>query len=153
METKESVLTPEDRALLEELLLSQKRELRHARIGTVASLLLAAALLITLMILVPKAVAVMGSIETTIAQVEESLQDVDVLVDNANTLVEENLQGITVAVARISELDFDSLNDSVGELNSVSHKLNAVDFDALNQDIQNLSEVIEPLARFANMFR
>ena len=54
-----------------------------------------------------------------------------ILIENSNEMVENNTDAITETV----------------------NKLNNVDFEALNKAIHDLSAVIEPLARFASMFK
>ena len=114
----------DSRALLEELLRYQKKEVRHARLGTVISCLLIAALLLTVLIALPRAVTVLD-------HMEQSLQEIDTFVESADRVVSDNSGAVTEALG----------------------KLNDVDFDTLNEAIQDLSDAVKPLANFARMFK
>ena len=41
----------------------------------------------------------------------------------------------------------------LGNLELTTENLNTIDFDTLNTAIENLATVVEPLSKFANMFR
>ena len=73
--------------------------------------------------------SVLGNLETTSQQLasldlESMISDVDALVVSGQAGIEQSME-----------------------------KLNTVDFETLNKAIQDLSDVIEPLAKFSNMFR
>lgn len=111
----------DSRSLLAELTRSQKR---HIRLVTAVGAALIAALLITTLIILPRAVAVLD-------HMEQSLQEIDTLVSHTDRMVSEN-------------------TDAVGDALS---KVNGVDFEALNQAIRDLSDTVKPLANFARMFK
>ncbi len=81
--------------------------------------------------LIAKADEAMTEIQGTTTKFNLVLDQASVLIDNANTMVENNTEAITETV----------------------QKLNKVDFDSLNNAIKNLNDAIEPLARLANMFK
>lgn len=114
----------DSRELLAELARYQKKEVSHARLGTVVGILLMAALLVTLLVVLPRAV-------TLLNHMEQSLQEIDTFVEHADRVVSEN-------------------TDAVGEALS---KVNGVDFDTLNQAIRDLSDAVRPLANFARLFQ
>ena len=109
----------DSRELLAALLRSQKR---HAWVNTVLTCLLAA-LLVTVLIALPRALR-------TLEGVEQTLRQVDAFVENANEMVSANADSVTEAM----------------------EKLNGLDFDALNQAIGDLSEAVKPLANLARYF-
>lgn len=114
----------DNRELLAELVRYQKKEVNHARLSTVVGVLLIAVLLITLLVVLPRAVILLD-------HMEQSLQEIDTFVEGSNRVVSENSDGVAEALS----------------------KLNGVDFDALNQAIRDLSDAVHPLADFARLFR
>ena len=114
----------DSRELLAELARYQKKEVGHARLGTVVGILLMAALLVTVLVVLPRAVILLN-------HMEQSLQEIDTFVEHADRVVSEN-------------------TDAVGEALS---KVNGVDFDTLNQAIRDLSDAVRPLANFARLFQ
>ena len=63
-------------------------------------------------------------------QMQTLLTNVDSLVTNVDTLVTTNQDGLVEAM----------------------NKINAIDFEALNKAIRDLSAIVEPLAKFFNVF-
>lgn len=114
----------DNRELLAELVRYQKKEVNHARLSTVVGVLLIAVLLVTLLVVLPRAVILLD-------HMEQSLQEIDTFVEGSNRVVSENSDGVAEALS----------------------KLNGVDFDALNQAIRDLSDAVHPLADFARLFR
>ena len=114
----------DSKALLAQIARYQKKEVSHIRLNTVVGALVAAVLLVTLLVLLPRAV-------TLLDHMEQSLQEIDVFVENADRMVEENA---------------DAVADALG-------KVNAVDFDSLNKAIRDLSDTVHPLAEFARFFQ
>ena len=49
------------------------------------------------------------------------------------------------AATQLGELDINTLNKGIQDISQI-------DFKTLNQGIKDLSDVIQPLARFANLF-
>ncbi len=72
-----------------------------------------------------------AKLNTVADDMDALIAQAGVLIENSNAMVENNTDAITETV----------------------NKLNNVDFEALNQAIHDLSAVIEPLARFASMFK
>ena len=69
----------------------------------------------------------------------------------------ENLEIVTAQLADMELGDMirnvDSLvTTSQDSLEQMMAKLNIIDFESLNQAIRNLSDVVEPLAKFFNVF-
>ena len=101
-------------------------------------------LYICVLTLVPRAVKALGHAEELLSHGQETVanvdammkdltgvtKDLDALVGDVDTLVVENTENLTETIQKINDLDFDSLNHS----------------------IQDLSDVLEPLAKFFNLF-
>jgi len=146
--------------LLSEMLEDQKKLLRRANIAFYCMLTLIAVLLIAVLVLAPRAFALLEHMET-------SLQEVDQVVDSANSLLADNTQAVTEAVEKINAIDFEGLGDGINTLvtdadrlvsdntqavTEAVEKINNVDFEALNKAIRDLAAVVEPLAKLRNVF-
>ena len=74
--------------------------------------------------------------------------------------LQTTLTNLEVITAELAEADLGSMADNVDSLVTSSQagveqameKLNSIDFDTLNRAIRNLSDVVEPLAKFFNVF-
>ena len=86
------------------------------------------------------------------------------LVPQANAVLAQTqsvLGNLETTSRQLAALDLESMVSNVDDLvvsgqkslEQSMEKLNAVDFDALNKAIEDLSAVIEPMAKFAKMFR
>ena len=146
-------------AAVEKLLADQKKLLHRATIAIVAVLVLVGALLIAVLILAPRAAAVLQ-------HMEDSLVEIDTLVNNANSLVSDNTEAVGNAVNRINSVDFEGLNQGINNLvtdadklvadntqavSEAVEKINNIDFQRLNQAINDLADVVEPLAKLRNI--
>lgn len=124
--------------LLEELKDSNRKQANYGKwqfIFTCLSALCCVgifALVLSLMPQVQDLAAQMESVLTNLEDITTQLAETDLngMVDNVDALVNTSQQGVEQAMK----------------------KLNAIDFDTLNQAIQNLADVVEPLAKFFNIF-
>lgn len=90
-------------------------------------------------------------------QIEAILPQVDGVITQMQTVL-GNLEQTTQQLASV---DFGSMVSNVDALVSTGQeslqqtmeKLNSIDFDALNKAVEDLAAVVEPLSKFANMFR
>lgn len=125
-------------SLVESIERSAKQQARLARLQCILSGAAAAVLLVTAVIcctLLPKVKNIASDLETAMtnltavsaelesADLEGLVKDVDALVVTGEASVEKTME-----------------------------KLNAIDFETLNRAIENLADVIEPLAKFFNVF-
>ena len=156
----------ENTELMNELLKTQKKQLKTTRVLTFFAGLILAAVLVCSIVLLPNLYKTIKQANELIADVNISLESVDTLVadvdtlviDNTealtealtslNTLMDENSEGITEALENVNEL-MEANTDSVTE---ALENINKVDFEELNRAIKNLSDVIQPLADFFNRF-
>lgn len=74
--------------------------------------------------------AITSNLNSSMTGMDELISSTSVMVESANTMIEENTN---------------SVSDALGNFNSI-------DFDTLNKAIKDLSEVVEPLANFAGRF-
>jgi len=144
MAAKKKLEDMTDRELMIELIESQRKDALGQKITAVGSVALFAAVLLALIILVPRVMVLLNDVnaavknaDTMISQVQGSIAEldkavayIDEMVTNANDLVVTNT---------------DSLNDAV-------QKINNINFDELNKAIGDFSDTVEPLANFFHKF-
>ena len=88
-------------------------------------------LFITVILLLPKVMETLSGANKAIAQISETMVEVDEVFESVKTLIEESEQGLSLAI--------DSMN--------------SIDFEGLNQSITDLGNVVSPLANFFSKFR
>lgn len=121
--------------ILERLEKNSRKQLLHARIQTLFSIVCAlfcGILLLKLLQFIPQ-------LEDLIAQAEILLRDLDAVTKT------------------LSQLDFSQMLENINSLVITSQsgveealqKINEIDFDTLNQAVKDLSNVVKPLADFA----
>ena len=87
--------------------------------------------LVSALILVPKVTKILGDVEKTVASADAAVEslsktanelaeaDLAGLITSTETLVEESSQGVAQAIGKISDIDIDSLNSAISDLESV----------------------------------
>ena len=121
--------------ILERLEKNSRKQLLHARLQTIFSIVCA----LCCGILLLKLLAFIPLLENLIAQAEILLRDLDTVTKS------------------LSQLDFSQMVENINDLVTTSQsgveealgKINEIDFDALNQAVKDLSNVVKPLADFA----
>ena len=124
--------------LLERLDESNRQQAKFAKWQCVFSLLAAVCcvgLVLVVYNLMPQVRELTGQMEVVLENLEvvtDQLAGMDLgqMVENVDALVVSSQDGVEQAMS----------------------KLNSIDFDALNKAIAHLSDVVEPLARFFNVF-
>lgn len=151
-EDKALAVESEETELLKNLLERQNKQLRYSRIMGIALTVMVVILLVVCLILVPEVVNTLGKVnnlidqaDATIAEVDTQLANLDTTFDSLNEMSGE----ITTAADGINGL----VDDNAEVLTEAMGKLNAIDFDGLNQSISDLQSVVEPMANFMNKFR
>ena len=120
-------------ALLRQIAEDQREHVRSSRITAIAVLVLAAALIISLVIMVPAFMRTMNEAKTTMESTQELIRQANVSLDKLNSVTES----IDAVVSNSGE--------SVGRLAQV---LDAVDLEGLAASIQKLNSVIDSLSNF-----
>jgi len=133
---------------------SEHKRLVLARVCMILLSVLTAAIVAACVIIVPiiksvgdeanQALAVVQSLDT-----EALMADVD----EFTQLADETFTSVGDAVSVLEELDIDTLNSAIAELETGVQKLNDIDVDALNEAIQNLNDSVEPFANFFNRYK
>ncbi len=115
-----------------------KKQLFWQRVMAVVTAGIFLVIAICAYILIPKITTTIGNIDNAVADAQNSIKNIDVMVDsvteasdNLNKMVDENA---------------DNLNDAMA-------KLSSVDFDGLNKAITDLQDAVGPMASFFNKFR
>ena len=87
---------------------------------------------------------------TMIPKINATFEDLNVIMTNMESITEElasvDIEGMAGDVKTL-------VNGSSDSLNQAMKKINAIDIEKLNGAIQNLNDAVEPMARFANMFK
>ena len=131
---------------------SVKQQLKLARmqcIFSAAAAVCCAVLLIVALCFVPKLLSVVETTEILAARANTVLSDLELvtsdlaradlaqMVDNVTELADQSGEGVAMA------------KDGVA---LAVEKIDAIDIDTLNQAIRDFSDVVEPLAKFFNIF-
>jgi uncharacterized protein YoxC len=125
--------------LLKRLDESNRQQAKYARwqcILSVAAAVCCVGLFVLVWQLMPQVQALTGQMETVLTNLETVTaqlagMDLGEMVRNVDDLVVTSQAGVEETMA----------------------KLNSIDFDELNRAIGNLSDVVEPMAKFFNVFR
>ena len=103
-------MNSKDRESLAELLQEARKQSKLIRSLLLVNTILAAALIIALAVIIPKLTTAVSNTESVLAdaqrltkQAEASLDGIDELVENANTILVENASGISEALENLSE--------------------------------------------------
>lgn len=121
-----------EKELLGEIVRNQRKNGIFLLITAASGLIAAALMLFLVCSVVPKA--------------EETLDRIDVLVENSNSMLEQ----ADTSLKEIEDM-INSINDLVEEnkevVNSTLKSIDGLNIDALNRSIKNLKDVVEPLTK------
>ena len=76
-------------------------------------------LLIAVTILVPKVTTTLDHANVALEQISHTAEQMDGVLSSVETLVEDSSSGITQALDNMNSIDFEKLNKSIDDLNSV----------------------------------
>ncbi len=100
-----------------------KKQLVFQSITSLAVLGIFGAILISVLIMIPKATATLNNIDKVTTEAMNSIKEIDAMVsemtetsENLNKLVSENAEDITGAVDDMSNIDFEGLNSAIKDL-------------------------------------
>lgn len=120
--------------LLRKMAAVQRRSERMSTILTIVVLVMAAALVFSLIFLVPKLSTVLDTAYATLGDTQQIIQRINVSLDSLDS-VGEKLGGLT--------------DEGVRNVETLIDTLNTVDLDALTESIQSFNSVLERLANFS----
>lgn len=76
-------------------------------------------LLIAVAILVPKVTTTLDNANVVLEQISHTAEQMDGVLSSVETLVEDSSAGVTQALDNMNSIDFETLNKSISDLNSV----------------------------------
>lgn len=132
----------------------KKNQLLLLRICAGGLSLLALAVVIVCAVLVPKLSGTLAEVDSAVAMLD--MEQVASLISNMDTVAAESMAMATdasVILSDISKVDFASFNVSLAELDTAVQKFSQLDIQTLNEAIRNLNDTVAPLATFLNRFR
>lgn len=133
-----------DNQTMEELVKNSQKQLFYARVRTFAAVVAAAGFLICLLILVPVVLKTVSQANGIMAQASETIT-------LANTAI-ESITEMSESITEMGENMDTFITENSETVAAVMEKIEAVDFEGLNSAIEDLGAVIEPLAKFFNIF-
>ena len=143
----------EEKQTLEKLLYKQNRYAKWQCILTAVAALCCVGIFVLVLTLMPQIRAVTAQMNTVLTDLEavtgQLEGEMDTILSNLNTVTDElaraDLKGMVA--------DVDSFVTTGQEaVEQATEKLNIIDFETLNQAIEDLADVVEPLAKFFNVF-
>lgn len=127
-------------SLLEQLVENSRKQLFYSRIASLSVTVLAVAVVISLLLVIPEALATVQKVNAAIGTSMET-------VELANTAIKSVTQ-MSDSITDMGENMDAFITDNAQAVAEVMSKIEAVDFEGLNSAIQDLGDVIEPLAKF-----
>lgn len=113
----------DERELLIKILESQENATRHTRFLSIALLAIAASLVIGMCVAIPAMLVTMQNADDTLKDAQSSLDGIDEMVSNVNTVVVDNTDSVNESVDKINSIDVDTLNESINSLNQSVQEL------------------------------
>lgn len=135
---------------------SNRQQARYAKWQCIFTAI-AAVCCVSLFLLVYIKMPAMQELST---KMETVLTDLEVITQQLSGSMETVLENLETVTAQLAEVDLGAMAESVDDLVTTSQagvkqatdKLNTIDFKTLNQAIRDLADVVEPLAKFFNVF-
>lgn len=135
----------ENEALIKKLADNSDRSLRLQRLSTVLVLLILSMILFSVFMVVPKVVSTLHEVEKAAITVEEAASKAQTTIDE----IDKMAGSLTTTGDGINSL----LNENGEKLTQSLDKMSQIDFDGLNQGIKDLQDAIGPFANLMNGFR
>lgn len=135
----------ENEALIKKLADNSDRSLRLQRLSTVLVLLILSMILFSVFMVVPKVVSTLREVEKAAITVEEAASKAQTTIDE----IDKMAGSLTTTGDGINSL----INENGEKLTQSLDKMSQIDFDGLNQGIKDLQDAIGPFANLMNGFR
>lgn len=132
----------EFRALMEEIRTSNEAQAKYAKRQYFMSQITAAASIVILGIVLYVSASLLPKANATFSNMELIMTDLKTV---TSELAGSDLDEMLVNINHLVTTSEESIQDAM-------LKIDAIDIDTLNQAIRNLSDVIEPLAKFFQVF-
>ena len=133
------------RELWETLVKNSKKQLFYSKISAIAALVMAAAVVLCMVMVLPEAIAAVNHANNIMVQASETI-----------TLAEEAIASVTTMSDSITTMgnNMDTfITENSEAVTEVMEKIEAIDFEGLNGAIEDLGDVVEPLANFFGKFK
>ena len=134
-----------EQQVLEQLLKNSEKQLFYTRVTSLFAMVLVAAVIICLVMVVPKLLDTVTNVNNVMAQVTETIE----LADTAIESVTEMSKSITAMGNNMDTF----ITDNSKSVEDVMKKLEQIDFEGLNSAIKDLGDVVEPFANFFGKFK
>ena len=139
-DSKEELNTSE--GIAQELLKTAK--LFYTRLSTCFVGVMAAAIVISLFSVVPRANHLLGNANALLGEVNDRLEVLDETIASVKTMSD--------SITSVGDQLDTFIEDNSTALQGVVKKMDSIDFEGLNKSIKNLGDVVEPLAKFFKVF-
>lgn len=147
-DVKETILDPEpdykhmtdieQTKLLRKMIVRQEKDIKLQRIMAFAECGLLVVLILIFAILVPR-------FFKTVKSVDETMQEVDGLIEHAESSL-EIITDLVLDADKVIERNEGQVADAIGHFNSV-------DFDSLNRSIASLADILQPILEMLEVFK
>ena len=127
------------------VLKNSEKQLFYTRLTSLAAMTIAAAVILCLIIVVPRLMTTITKANTIMTQATQTI-----------TLANTAIEGVTEMSTSITTMgtNMDTLiTENSESVTAIMEKLEAIDFEGLNGAIEDLGEVVEPLANFVGKFK
>ena len=124
---------PTETELLAEMVKLQKKTAKRTGVVAFSMIVIAAVVLASAVLIVPKVMTTLMAAETTLEQattlmgdVKNSLDGMNKMISNVDTVLTDNTEAMSDAIKKIGDIDIDGLNDSIKKLNGAIDSLNKI---------------------------
>lgn len=141
----------DEKQLLAELIKESKKTSTWQTIAGVAVIAVCLVIAGGFLYILPKFNAAMNQLNSSLATMDTVVTTVQTSIENANVLIDQgqdSLNNIDIMVENVNGL----VEDNTEQVTSAVENFNDVDFEALNSAIRSLAEVVQPLADFTSRF-
>lgn len=137
--------------LLRQILEADKKEVRYAKMAAIFTFGLFVILLAAAIIIVPKVVTTLASVNNTLITVGKTIETANGTIEQANGAI-DGINTMTSSITETSDNMNSMLTDNAEVLTDAVEKMNNIDFEGLNQAIQDLQDAVGPFATFMKKF-
>ena len=128
-----------DHDLQSEILKYEKKAARRTMMVAVALFVIAGIFLVAAIIIVPQVVKTLESVQTTLEQTTELVGKAETTLDN----LDNSLNGMNDMIADVDTV----LTDNTDAMEEAITKISNIDVDSLNQSIDDLNKVVSAMGR------
>ena len=104
--------------------------------------------------------SIVPQVRTVAGQMEAVLTDLEAVSDTLDSELDTILTNLDAVTRELAAADLDGMVADVdafvttgqSAVEQATEKLNIIDFETMNRAIEDLADVVEPLARFFNVF-